>query len=108
MKRCNLTLILVLFSAFFCVSCKEDPKIVEQRAKQKVEIARLNGDLAEVELGIRNLPPDLSSDLEKARRIAEEKTVEVMKLETEVSGLSARKRLLQAEFDTWRATHPSK
>jgi len=108
MKRFHLTSLLASFVAFFCVSCKEDPKTVEQRAKQKVEIARLSGDIAEVELEIRNLPPDMSADLEKARKTVEGKSIEVMKLEAEVSGLSARRRALQAEFDTWRAKHPSK
>ncbi len=108
MKTYHLSFLLPLCMACFCPSCKENPKLVEERAKQKVEIARLKGDLAIIEEKLKNLPPDQSADLEKARKSAEEQTAEVAKLEAELSGLSARKRALQSEFDTYRAKHALK
>ena len=105
--HCPIILPLLL-TALLCASCKEDPKLVEERSKQKVEIARLKGDLDMITEKVRNLPPDMSADLEKARKTEEEQAAEEKKLEDEVSKVMAQKRTLQAEFDAWRAKHSMK
>ncbi len=97
-----------MLTALLCASCKEDPKLVEERSKQKVEIARLKGDLSMTEEKVKNLPPDMTEELGKARKTSEEQAAEEKKLEDEISKVMARKRSLQAEFDAWRAKHSMK
>jgi len=97
-----------LLTALLCASCKEDPKLVEERSKQKVEIARLKDELAITEEKVRSLPHDMSADLGKARKTADEQTAEEKKLEDEVTKLMAQKRTLQGDFDAWRAKHSMK
>ncbi len=99
---------LVALSLLFFVSCSEDPKLVEKREKQKIEITKLKGDVALVEEKLKNLPPDVSADLTEARQVAEKQSAEVAKLEAEVASLDSRKRALQSEFDTYRVKYQIK
>jgi peptidoglycan hydrolase CwlO-like protein len=94
--------------ALTCVSCGDDPKLVVKREQQKAEISRLKGELALIEEKLRNMTPDVSAELDKARKQAEEQTSEITRLETEISGLEARKRSLEDEFDSYRARYPLK
>jgi chromosome segregation ATPase len=100
--------LLPVFIALACVSCEDDPKLVEQRGKQRAEIARLNLELAVIEEKLKNIPPDMSVELEKVGKEAETQTAEVARLEAEVAELAARKRSLQSEFDAYRAKYQIK
>jgi hypothetical protein len=106
-KRPSIFLILPAI-ALCCVSCGDDPKLVEKREKQKAEIARLKGELALIEEKLKDLPPDVTTELAQARKRAEEQTAEVAKLEAEVTELGSRKRSLQKEFDAYRAKYQVK
>lgn len=108
MKPPPLNCLLSLFVAFACVSCGDDPKMVEKREKQKAEIARLKGEIALIEEKLKNVPPDVSEDLAAAKKQEEEQNAEIAKLEAEVSSLEARKRSLQSEFDSYRAKYQVK
>jgi len=94
--------------AVLAVSCREDPAQVEKREKQKAEIARLKGDLLLVEERLKNLPPDVSSDLADAKQVASKQNSEIATLESEVSSLEARKRALQGEFDSYKVKYQVK
>jgi peptidoglycan hydrolase CwlO-like protein len=103
----RLSPVLVLI-ALTCGSCSDDPKLVEKREKQKAEITRLKGEVALIEEKLKNLPPDVSADLAKARKTSEQQTAEIAELEKEVAVLETRKRTLQNEFDAYRAKYQIK
>ncbi len=99
---------LVLLFTLSCVSCSDDPKLVEKREKQKAEIARLKGELALVDEKLKSLPPDVSDQLADAKKTAEKQSAEVAALEAEVAGLETRKRALQNEFDVYQLKYQVK
>jgi hypothetical protein len=106
LKRHVLLIPAVL--AISLTACRENPVLVEKREKQKVEITRLNGELSLLEEKLKNMPPDVSDDLAKAKIQTEEQAAEVARLETEITALEARKRALQREFDAYRAKYQLK
>lgn len=99
---------IALLVSLACGSCGDAPELVEKRERQKTEIARLTGELALIEEKIKNLPPDVSEELEKARKTADEQTARIQTMEAEVKQLQERKRLLQSEFDSYRAKYQLK
>jgi len=99
---------LIYLFALCCVSCSEDPKLVEKREKQKAEITRLKGELALIDEKLKNLPPDVSSELVEAKKLSEQQSAEVAVLESEVVGLESRKRALQSEFDAYQRKYEVK
>jgi peptidoglycan hydrolase CwlO-like protein len=104
MRICIIPVII----AFACVSCGDDPQMVAKHEKQKAEVARLKGELALIEEKLKNMPPDVSEELDKAKKQADAQTAEVAKLEAEISELEGRKRSLQDEFDKYRAKYQVK
>lgn len=94
--------------ALSCSSCGDDPKLVEQRDKQKAEITRLKGELALIDEKLKSLPPDVSSELAEAKTLSVKQTAEVEALETEVAGLEAKKRALESEFDAYQVKYQVK
>ena len=92
-----------------CLSCgkKEDPQLLEKREQQKVEIARLKGELALLEERLKNLPPDLTVELANTTEQVAQQAADVAKLESQAADLEARKRALQKEFDAYRAKYPT-
>jgi DNA repair exonuclease SbcCD ATPase subunit len=108
MKNNPIKYLIPVFLAIACASCGDDPKLVEKREKQKAEIARLRGEIALVEEKLKNLPPDVSEEVEKARKQSEKQTAEIAKLESEVTELEARKRTLQSEFDVYKSKYQLK
>ena len=105
-RRCSYSLVALL--GFALASCGDDPKLVEKREKQRAEITKLKGEVALIEEKLKNLPPDVSSDLAEAKAASEKQTAEVAGLESEVAALEARKRSLQSEFDAYRAKYQVK
>lgn len=99
---------LAILLALFSVSCSDDPKLVEKREKQKVELARLRGEISLLDEKIRNLPPDVTDQLAEARQIAAKQAAEVASLEAEVTALEARKRSLENEFEAYQAKYQVK
>lgn len=90
------------------ISCGDDPQMVAKREQQKAEIAKLKGELALIEEKLKNLPPDVTDDLAKARELAETQQAEVTVLEKEVATLEDRKRTLQGEFDSYKLKYQLK
>lgn len=99
----------VLFaSACGSISCSEDPKLVEKREKQKIEITRLTGELALVNEKLKNVPPDVADKLAEAKKLSEKQKAEVATLETEIAALEAKKRSLKGEFEAYQAKYQVK
>ena len=101
----SICLISVL-AALACVSCGDDPLLVEKREKQKTEIARLRGELALLEEQLKAMPPDESKELAAAKKEAETQTADIADLEKQVAELTARKRSLEEEFAAYKAKYP--
>lgn len=102
-RSCSVALLVALCSA----SCS-DPALTEKREKQKTEIARLKGELALVNEKLKNLPPDVTEQLEEAKKVSEKQTGEVTALETEIATLESRKKSLQSEFDVYKLKYQVK
>ncbi len=96
-----------ILAALLCCSC-DDPKLVEQREKQKAEISRLKGELALIDEKLKSMPPDVANDLAETKKAADKQAAEVTALESEVAALEARKKSLQAEFDAYRLKYQVK
>lgn len=91
-----------------CISCEDDPKLVEKQAQQNLEITRMNGEIVLLEEKIKNLPPDVSKELVQTEQQVKEQAAEVAKLEAEITELESRKRSMQSEFDSYRAKYQLK
>ena len=94
--------------SLLCVSCGDDPKLVEKREQQKIEITRLKGELALVNEKLKNLPPDVTTQLDEARKLSEKQSAEVAALETEVVALKSKQRSLKAEFENYQIKYQLK
>ena len=99
---------VAILLALSCASCSDDPKLVEQREKQKAEISRLKGELALIDEKLKSLPPDVSTDLVEAKKVSEKQSAEVAVLETDVAALEEKKRSLQSEFDGYKIKYQIK
>lgn len=99
---------IVVFISLACFSCGDPPELVAKREQQKAEITRLTGELQIIEEKLKNIPPDVSEELEKAKGKVEEQTAVISRLEAEIKELQARKRTLQAEFVSYRAKYQIK
>jgi molecular chaperone GrpE (heat shock protein) len=93
---------LVFLFSLCCVSCGDDPVMVEKRDQQKREITRLKGEFALIEEKLKSLPPDVSGELELAKNAAAKQSAEVKQLEAEVAELETRKRAIQADFESYQ------
>jgi chromosome segregation ATPase len=98
--------LIPVFIALACVSCGDDPQLVEKREKQKAEITRLQGELALIEEKLKTIPPDVSAELEAAKQEVATQIADIASLEEQVSALAAAKRSLQSEFDAYKAKYP--
>ncbi|MES2440399.1 MAG: hypothetical protein V4584_15120 [Verrucomicrobiota bacterium] len=108
MRFSRVSCSLIVLLSVCCASCSDDPKLVEKREKQKAEISRLKGELALIDEKLKNLPPDVSGQLDEAKKLSEKQTAEVAALETEVADLEAKKRSLQGEFEDYQAKYQVK
>lgn len=99
---------LLLAVPIMLSSCGDDPKLVEKKEKQRAEIVRLKGELAYIEEKLKSLPPDVSEELEEARKVSQKQSAEVEGLEKEVAKLESRKQSLQQEFDAYKLKYPIK
>lgn len=93
---------LILAAAVSSVSCGDDPKMVEKRDQQKAEITRLKGEVALIDEKLKNLPPDVTEELNAAKKIAESQSAEVAKLEEEVAALEEKKRSIESDFQAYQ------
>ena len=99
---------LAILLTLGCASCSDDPKLVEKREKQKVELARLRGEIALLDEKLKNLPPDVTEQLAEAKQVSAKQAAEVASLEAEVIALEERKRTLESEFKAYQAKYQVK
>lgn len=93
---------------FTLTACGEDPKLVEKREKQRVEIEKLKGEVALIDEKLKDLPPDVSSELPEAQKIFDKQSSDITRLEAEIAALENQKRNLQADYDSYRAKYQLK
>jgi hypothetical protein len=103
-----LSKLLIVSSSVLLSSCGDDPKTVAKFESQKIEIAKLKGELLLIEEKLKNLPPDLSKDLVKSKDVFEKQSTEITLLQTEVSDLEGKKRKLQADYDAYKLRYQLK
>ena len=99
---------VVVLLALSCVSCGDNPELVEKREKQKAEIVRLTGELTLIDEKLNNMPPDVTAELVEAKLLAVKQSAEVADLEIEIERLTARKISLLAEFEAYKAKYQIK
>ncbi|RYD31817.1 MAG: hypothetical protein EOP85_22355 [Verrucomicrobiaceae bacterium] len=100
--------VLAVLLAFCCSSCGDDPKLVEKRDKQKSEVTRLKGELALIDEKLKTMPPDVTAELNEAKRLSVKQTAEVETLQTEIAALEAKKRSLESEFESYQRKYQAK
>lgn len=100
--------LLIVASSLLLSSCGDDPKTVAKFESQKIEIAKLKGELLLIEEKLKNLPPDLSKDLVKSKDVFEKQSAEITLLQTEVSDIEGKKRKLQADYDAYKLRYQLK
>jgi len=104
MNRSYITVLMALS----LISCHDDPKLVEKREKQKVEITRLKGEIQVIEEKLKQVPPDVSNDLAKLTKQTEQQKEVLANLQSEVAVLEQKKAVIQKEYDAYRAKYPIK
>lgn len=104
MKSFCATAPVIAFLAIVSVSC-EDPKLVEKRDSQKAEITKLRGELALIDEKLKNLPPDVTGDLETARGLAAKQKEEIESLEKEVASLTDKREALKDEYEAYQVKY---
>lgn len=108
MNICQKIRVCALFPVLLLAACGDDPELVAKREKQRTEITRLSGEIVILEEKIKNIPPDVSEELQEAKQRLKSQSDEIANLEAEVNSLEARKRALQDEFDKYRARYITK
>lgn len=101
------SLLLIPFSLAFS-SCGDDPKLVEKKERQKAEIARLKGELSLIEEKLKDVPPDVSTQLAEAKLLSVKQSADIADLESQIAELEARRRSLQTEYDSYRVKYQVK
>ena len=91
---------LALCLAF--VSCSDDPELVRQREEQKVEISKLEGELAILDEKLEQVPPDRSAEVTQLKQDAETNRSQVAELEAEIEALERQKADIEKQHETYR------
>jgi septal ring factor EnvC (AmiA/AmiB activator) len=93
-------------AGFLLISCGDDPQLVAKHESQKIELARLQEELAVTEREIKNLPPDVSKELVELRAQVDAQIEEVTRLESEIARLEASRDELKEQYDQYRQKYP--
>ncbi len=104
--RIPLSIAAALLALTATACNKQDPKLLEKRLQQEVEIKELNGELALLTEKIKNLPEDVSGQVKAAEEDLEEKNGEVARLEKEIDALTKEKEKLESELDEYKNKYP--
>ncbi|MGC4014243.1 MAG: hypothetical protein QM755_06950 [Luteolibacter sp.] len=105
MKSPFMMMAAVGLLATFSTSCKEDPELVRKRDEQKVEITRLEGEVAILEVKLKDPVPDRSKELAEAKTQVEAQTAEIARIEKEISTLETRKTAVEKDFADYRSKY---
>ena len=106
MKLPQIISLPAVMLSLLCVSCdKEDRALIEKKNTQATEITRLKGEIALLEEKLRNLPPDVSGELERKRKEVAKQQAVIDELEAGIRVQEQRKNELQREFDAYKAKY---
>jgi chromosome segregation ATPase len=83
-------------------ACSDDPELVRQREQQKVEISKLEGELAFLEEKLEQVPPDRSAEVEQLKQDAEANRGQVADLEAEIESLERKKEEIVKQHEAYR------
>ncbi len=108
MQRTQTQVLLLVLPVFFAVSCKDDPELIRKRDEQRLEIGKLEAELAVLDDRLDNAPEDRSEELKALRERTEQNRTEIAELEKELADLSAKRRAMEGEFSSYKAKYPLK
>jgi septal ring factor EnvC (AmiA/AmiB activator) len=91
---------LVLCLAFS--SCSDDPELVRQREEQKVEISKLEGELAILDEKLEQVPKDRSEEVTRLKQDAETNRTQVAELESKIEALEREKADIEKQHEAYR------
>ncbi len=83
-------------------SCSDDPALVREREAQKVEISKLEGELALLEEKLEQVPPDRSEEVVQLKADAETNKAQIAEVEAEIESLEREKDKLEKEHEAYR------
>lgn len=83
-------------------SCSDDPELVRQREEQKVEISKLEGELAILDEKLEQVPPDRSAEVTQLKQDAETNRAQVAELESEIEALERQKADIEKQHEAYR------
>ena len=86
-------------------SCSDDPELVRQREEQKVEISKLEGELAILEEKLEQVPPDRSAEVVQLKQDAETNRTQVAELEAEIEALENQKADIEKKHEAYRSKY---
>lgn len=93
-----VALVLCLSSS----SCSDDPELVREREAQKVEISKLEGELAILEERLEQVPPDRSEEVVQLKEDAETNRAQIAEVEAEIEALERKKADLEKQHEAYR------
>jgi chromosome segregation ATPase len=76
--------------------------LVRQREEQKVEISKLEGELAILDEKLEQVPKDRSSEVAQLKQDAETNRADVAGLEAEIESLERQKADLEKQHEAYR------
>ncbi|WAC18461.1 hypothetical protein OVA24_14595 [Luteolibacter sp. SL250] len=100
MKSTTLYAAVAASAALLC-SC-DSPEMVRKRDQQALEITKLRGELAVLEERLKDLPPDRAADLATIEEETKKQQAEIIKLESEIKDLEAKKESVQKDFEEYK------
>jgi chromosome segregation ATPase len=101
----SIRICAVLFLAL-SVSCGEDPELVKKRQEQKLEIARLEGELQILNEQLKGIPADRSAELTEMKKKLDDQTLQLEQLEQEIIKLEKDKRDAEQRFEDFKKKYP--
>lgn len=84
------------------VSCGDDPELVRQREAQKVEISKLEGELAILDEKLEQIPPDRSEEVARLKADAETNRAQIAEVEAEIEALERKKADIEKQHEAYR------
>lgn len=98
--------IFLALSMALSVSCGDDPVLVKKRQEQKLEIARLEGELLILNEQLKGLPADRTVELTELKKKLDTQTLELEQLEQEIIKLEKDKRDAEQQFEDFKKKYP--
>jgi septal ring factor EnvC (AmiA/AmiB activator) len=83
-------------------ACSDDPALVREREAQKVEISKLEGELALLEEKLEQVPPDRSEEVVQLKADVETNKAQIAEVEAEIEALEREKDKLEKEHEAYR------